>query len=163
MGATSRQVWDPEPRMGTVPPGYSDKSICWTRSGFDWKRSFNRIAQPLTLWRGSFIHGQPRVSNDLERLRGLRLWSYRCSKWPSNPRIFGTLAITLPSKHEGGDVCIFRGGTQVFATSQSSAFDISYIAWYPSPARFFEPWLTISYSGSTMSLVKSDLFLQVDV
>jgi hypothetical protein len=46
------------------------------------------------------------------------------------PRMFGTLVIALPSKHEGGDVRVTHAGqTKVFETSKYSAFDSSYLAW----------------------------------
>jgi hypothetical protein len=49
---------------------------------------------------------------------------------------FGTLEVCLPSKHEGGDLCIAHNGkTQVLETAKSSEHGYSYIAWY-LPLRF---------------------------
>ncbi|KAI5925294.1 hypothetical protein F4810DRAFT_708681 [Camillea tinctor] len=47
------------------------------------------------------------------------------------PRMIGTLVISLPSKHEGADVHLsHHGQTRIFGTAQSSAFDLSALAWY---------------------------------
>ncbi|KAK7744787.1 hypothetical protein SLS62_010020 [Diatrype stigma] len=47
------------------------------------------------------------------------------------PGMVGTLVICLPSKHEGGDVHLSHAGkARVFATSKSSAFDLTALAWY---------------------------------
>lgn len=45
--------------------------------------------------------------------------------------MFGTLVISLPSKHEGGDVVAsHRGESRTFSSSSGSEFDFSYAAWY---------------------------------
>ncbi|KAI0595065.1 hypothetical protein F4775DRAFT_391464 [Biscogniauxia sp. FL1348] len=47
------------------------------------------------------------------------------------PRMIGTLVISLPSKHEGCEVRLSHcGKTRVFGTAQSSAFELSALAWY---------------------------------
>ncbi|KUJ09541.1 uncharacterized protein LY89DRAFT_787848 [Mollisia scopiformis] len=47
------------------------------------------------------------------------------------PRMFATLVIALPSKHEGGEVHVTHAGkTKIFATSTFSEFDASYLAWF---------------------------------
>jgi len=46
------------------------------------------------------------------------------------PQKFGTLIICLPSKHEGGDICVSHGSQQmVLNTAISSQYDYSYLAW----------------------------------
>ncbi|RFU29029.1 hypothetical protein B7463_g7321, partial [Scytalidium lignicola] len=43
----------------------------------------------------------------------------------------GTLVICLPSEHEGGDVCLsFRNKKRVLATSPTSAFNMTALAWF---------------------------------
>ncbi|KAN0067271.1 hypothetical protein V8E54_014726 [Elaphomyces granulatus] len=45
--------------------------------------------------------------------------------------MFGTLVVSLPSKHEGGDVVAsHRGESRTFSSSSASEFDYSYAAWY---------------------------------
>ena len=47
------------------------------------------------------------------------------------PGMFGTLIICLPSQHTGGVVCLQHGGKSVrFETSENSAFDGTFIAWF---------------------------------
>lgn len=47
------------------------------------------------------------------------------------PGMIGTLVICLPSKHEGGDVHLSHAGKNcMFATSKSSTFDLTALAWY---------------------------------
>jgi hypothetical protein len=44
--------------------------------------------------------------------------------------IFGTMAICLPSKHEGGDIVVsYRGQSQTFSPSHNTEFSFSYAAW----------------------------------
>lgn len=44
--------------------------------------------------------------------------------------MFATLVVALPSKHEGGEVRVSHNGeTKVYATSTTSEFDGSYLAW----------------------------------
>lgn len=44
--------------------------------------------------------------------------------------MFGTLVISLPSKHTGGDiVACHHGETKRFVTSAGSAYKMNYIAW----------------------------------
>ncbi|KAI9781115.1 MAG: hypothetical protein M1816_002473 [Peltula sp. TS41687] len=46
-------------------------------------------------------------------------------------RMFGTLVICLPSKHEGGAVRVKHGGeTKILRTDKTSEFDTSFLAWY---------------------------------
>ena len=45
--------------------------------------------------------------------------------------MFATLVVCLPSKHEGGEVVLrFSDKTTRWSSSTSSAFDISFAAWY---------------------------------
>lgn len=45
--------------------------------------------------------------------------------------MFGTLVVSLPSKHNGGAVVVKHDGeTQVLYTDKTSEFDVSYLAWY---------------------------------
>lgn len=47
------------------------------------------------------------------------------------PGMFGTLAICLPSKHEGGEVHLtHRGQTKILETAGSSKFTSTYLCWY---------------------------------
>ncbi|KAE9375131.1 hypothetical protein N431DRAFT_555630 [Stipitochalara longipes BDJ] len=82
--------------------------------------------------------------------------SDRGTRSPS-PRVFGTLAIILPSRHEGGEIYISHGGTRVFETSQSSAFDASYIAWFSDVAQEIKPISAGRRLVLTYNLVHSTL------
>lgn len=54
-----------------------------------------------------------------------------CRSSEKTPRVFATLVIALPSKHEGGELQVTHAGkTQVFETSKYSDFGSSYLAWY---------------------------------
>jgi hypothetical protein len=45
--------------------------------------------------------------------------------------MFGTLVVSLPSKHEGGDVVVsHKGKSRTFSSSPGSDFGFSYAAWY---------------------------------
>ncbi len=45
--------------------------------------------------------------------------------------MLGTLVVCLPSKHEGGDVCLSFGQKErTFATAPASAFDLTMMAWF---------------------------------
>jgi hypothetical protein len=45
--------------------------------------------------------------------------------------MFGTLVVSLPSKHEGGDVvATHKGESRTFSSSPGSDFGFSYAAWY---------------------------------
>jgi 2OG-Fe(II) oxygenase superfamily len=45
--------------------------------------------------------------------------------------MFGTLVVSLPSRHEGGDVvAMHKGDSLTFSSSQGSDFGFSYAAWY---------------------------------
>jgi len=45
--------------------------------------------------------------------------------------MFGTLVVSLPSKHEGGDVVAsHKGKSRTFSSSPGSDFGFSYAAWY---------------------------------
>lgn len=47
------------------------------------------------------------------------------------PGMFGTLVVSLPSEHEGGDVSVsFNGSSEVLQTSANSRWSSSYLAWY---------------------------------
>ncbi|KAL3451453.1 hypothetical protein BJX65DRAFT_267935 [Aspergillus insuetus] len=44
--------------------------------------------------------------------------------------VFGTLAICLPSKHDGGDIAVsYHGQSQTSGTSQDSEFEFQCAAW----------------------------------
>ncbi|KAH0538910.1 hypothetical protein FGG08_004501 [Glutinoglossum americanum] len=54
--------------------------------------------------------------------------------------MFGTLAICLPSKHEGGNVRISHNGqTKVFDTAKSSEHGYSFMAWYADATHDVKP------------------------
>lgn len=45
--------------------------------------------------------------------------------------MFATLVICLPSEHTGGTVCLQHGDASVeLPTSETSAFNYYYLAWY---------------------------------
>ncbi|KAI9689724.1 MAG: hypothetical protein M1822_009605 [Bathelium mastoideum] len=47
------------------------------------------------------------------------------------PGMFGTLVVCLPSKHEGGELCLSHDNkNKTFKTAPSSELGISYLAWY---------------------------------
>ncbi|CAG8973601.1 hypothetical protein HYALB_00009753 [Hymenoscyphus albidus] len=51
------------------------------------------------------------------------------------PGVFATLAVSLPTKHEGGEFWLSHAGeTKVFETSTASSFDSSYLAWFSDVA-----------------------------
>lgn len=56
------------------------------------------------------------------------------------PGMFGTLVISLPSEHTGGDVRIVHGkDTRVLETAPYSAFDLSTLAWYSDVQHEIKP------------------------
>jgi hypothetical protein len=66
---------------------------------------------------------------EVESLNQLLFVNTPCSSEKA-PRMFATLVVALPSKHEGGEVRVTHAGkTEVFETSKFSAFDFSYLAW----------------------------------
>ena len=45
--------------------------------------------------------------------------------------MFGTLVISLPSEHEGGDIKVSHNGeTKTYTTATHSAYQYQYIAWF---------------------------------
>ena len=45
--------------------------------------------------------------------------------------MFGTLVISLPSEHEGGDIKVsHHGNTKTYTTAAHSAYQYQYIAWF---------------------------------
>ncbi|RDW79239.1 uncharacterized protein DSM5745_06091 [Aspergillus mulundensis] len=59
--------------------------------------------------------------------------------------VFGTLAICLPSKHEGGDVVApLRDGSQGYRSSANSEYGFSFAAWSPDFKYDIEP-ITAGY------------------
>jgi 2-oxoglutarate-Fe(II)-dependent oxygenase superfamily protein len=59
--------------------------------------------------------------------------------------MFGTLVVSLPSKHEGGDVVAsHRGESRTFSSSSASEFDYSYAAWYSDITHEVKP-VTLGY------------------
>ncbi|RDW69921.1 hypothetical protein BP5796_08318 [Coleophoma crateriformis] len=56
------------------------------------------------------------------------------------PRMFGTLVIALPSEHQGGQLVVTHlGQTKTFETSEVSAFEYSYLAWYSDVTHEVKP------------------------
>ena len=54
--------------------------------------------------------------------------------------MFGTLVVSLPSKHEGGDVVAsYEGRSQTFSSSLGSDFGFSYAAWYSNITHEMKP------------------------
>ncbi|KAE8137651.1 hypothetical protein BDV38DRAFT_271224 [Aspergillus pseudotamarii] len=54
--------------------------------------------------------------------------------------MFGTLAVCLPSRHEGGDVIVSHGGDQLkFQTAPTSEFGVSWAAWYADVTHEVKP------------------------
>ncbi|RMZ86419.1 hypothetical protein DV736_g6352, partial [Chaetothyriales sp. CBS 134916] len=78
------------------------------------------------------------------------------------PGMFGTLIICLPSRHTGGRVGLQHGNKkEVVDTSDSSAFDASYIAWYDFNSQLIAPQLMIA-TGMLMSLTNDGLTITED-
>lgn len=58
-------------------------------------------------------------------------------------RMFGTLVICLPSKHEGGEiVAAHTGQSRVFKTDTTSEFGYSFAAWYSDVTHAIQPVLS---------------------
>ncbi|KAG6360927.1 hypothetical protein INS49_011995 [Diaporthe citri] len=56
------------------------------------------------------------------------------------PGMIGTLVISLPSKHEGGQVHLSHGNRRhIFATSNFSSFDLTGLAWYSDVTHEIKP------------------------
>lgn len=56
------------------------------------------------------------------------------------PGMIGTLVISLPSKHEGGQVHLSHSNKRhVFATSEFSSFDLTALAWYSDVTHEIKP------------------------
>lgn len=56
------------------------------------------------------------------------------------PGMIGTLVISLPSKHEGGQVHLSHSHKRhLFATSESSSFDLTALAWYSDVTHEIKP------------------------
>lgn len=54
--------------------------------------------------------------------------------------MFGTLTVSLPSKHSGGDIHLSHNGdTRVFQSSESSEFNCSHVAWYADVTNKVKP------------------------
>jgi len=69
------------------------------------------------------------VSLGAESLNQLLFANTLCSSEKA-PRMFATLVVALPSKHEGGEVRVTHAGkTEILETSKFSEFDFSYLAW----------------------------------
>ncbi|WEW59015.1 hypothetical protein PRK78_004483 [Emydomyces testavorans] len=59
---------------------------------------------------------------------------------PKADRMFGTLVVCLPSKHEGGEVVLTHDGqSRVFESSKTSAFGTSFAAWYSDVTHEIKP------------------------
>ncbi|RMZ76248.1 hypothetical protein DV738_g5065, partial [Chaetothyriales sp. CBS 135597] len=71
--------------------------------------------------------------------------------------MFGTLVICLPSEHTGGMVRLQHGNKEeAFDTSDSSAFNASYLAWYADVTHEIEPVQTGYRWVLTYNLVAND-------
>ncbi|TVY39810.1 hypothetical protein LSUB1_G005264 [Lachnellula subtilissima] len=58
-------------------------------------------------------------------------------------RMFATLVIALPSKHEGGEVRVTHAGkTRVFETAKFSEFGASFLAWFSDVTHEMKPVLS---------------------
>jgi hypothetical protein len=56
------------------------------------------------------------------------------------PGMFGTLVISLPSQHEGGEVHLSHAGREViFQTSESSTYDLCALSWYSDVKHEIKP------------------------
>ncbi|EEP76825.1 predicted protein [Uncinocarpus reesii 1704] len=59
---------------------------------------------------------------------------------PKSDRMFGTLVICLPSKHEGGELIVtHHDKTRVIRTSTTSAYGTSFAAWYADVTHEIKP------------------------
>ncbi|KAI1641069.1 hypothetical protein F4809DRAFT_587232 [Biscogniauxia mediterranea] len=125
-----------------APFGKGDETVVDTSVRDTWEldRSRFQISNPKWDWFLSTIMVQ--VSEDLGMsnvaIEPYKLLLYETGSFfkrhkdsEKAPRMIGTLVISLPSKHEGGEVRLSHcGKTRVFGTAQSSAFDLSALAWY---------------------------------
>ena len=77
--------------------------------------------------------------------------------------MFGTLIICLPSKHTGGAVCLQHGEKSArFNTSETSAFDTAFIAWFVLNVYLFYPSrLTKTIGILTLPTRQVDLLVYV--
>ncbi|KAH6672517.1 hypothetical protein B0J14DRAFT_74998 [Halenospora varia] len=74
------------------------------------------------------------------------------------PRMFATLVIALPSKHEGGEVRVTHAGqTKVFETSLTSDFNASYLAWFADVTHEVKPVLSGRRLVLTYNLIHQSL------
>jgi hypothetical protein len=69
---------------------------------------------------------------------------------------FGTLAICLPSKHEGGEITLsYRGEAKTFETAKLSDFDLSFMAWYVT--EFGDDWEKDSVFCTNINVLNVDI------
>ncbi|KAL5331156.1 hypothetical protein ACEPPN_000685 [Leptodophora sp. 'Broadleaf-Isolate-01'] len=74
------------------------------------------------------------------------------------PGMFATLVVALPSKHEGGEVRVSHNGeTKVYATSTTSEFDGSYLAWFSDVIHEVKPVTSGRRLVLTYNLIHSTL------
>ncbi|TVY13045.1 hypothetical protein LARI1_G009289 [Lachnellula arida] len=74
------------------------------------------------------------------------------------PRMFATLVIALPSKHEGGEVRVTHAGkTRVFETAKFSDFGSSFLAWFSDVTHEVKPVLSGRRLVLTYNLVHQTL------
>ncbi|KAI1503714.1 hypothetical protein F5X99DRAFT_406714 [Biscogniauxia marginata] len=108
-----------------APFGKGDETVVDTSVRKTWEldRGQFRISNPA--W-DSFLFS---VLAEVSQKLGVLFKRHKDSE--RAPGMIGTLVISLPSKHEGGEVHLSHGGkTLVCKTAQSSAFDLSALAWY---------------------------------
>ncbi|KAF2231683.1 hypothetical protein EV356DRAFT_569412 [Viridothelium virens] len=75
------------------------------------------------------------------------------------PGMFGTLVISLPSKHEGGELCLTHGKqVKTFKTADKSDFDLSILAWYADVIHEVKPVTSGYRLVLTYNLVKEHTF-----
>jgi hypothetical protein len=72
--------------------------------------------------------------------------------------MFGTLAICIPCKHEGGDVLVsFNGKKSILSTAPTSEWSTSYLAWYADVIHEVRPVVSGYRIVLTFNLVQNGL------
>ena len=70
--------------------------------------------------------------------------------------MFGTLAICLPCKHEGGDVVVsFNGNKDILCTAAASEWSVTYLAWYADVLHEVRPVISGHRVVLTFNLVQT--------
>jgi hypothetical protein len=74
------------------------------------------------------------------------------------PGMFGTLVVSLPSEHTGGQVVLKHGGKErVLETAAPSAFDLSALAWYADVEHEIKPIMSGYRLVLTFNLVQDQM------